>query len=67
VRAGTVAPQFEFITRAWLTNADFPSPGVGVDPLRNYEQVQCGGYFFVPPVTNANRPWTWVLPDAPSA
>jgi Dyp-type peroxidase family len=65
--ARTISTQFEFITRAWLTNADFPSPGAGADPLRSYEQVLCGGYFFIPPVTNANRPWTWVLPDAPSA
>jgi deferrochelatase/peroxidase EfeB len=63
--ARSISTQFEFITRAWLTNDNFPSPGAGSDPLRSYEQVLSGGYFFVPPVTNANRPWTWILPATP--
>ncbi len=60
--ARSISTQFEFITRAWTTNDNFPSPGAGVDPLRNYEAVLCGGYFFVPPITATNRPWTWLLP-----
>jgi deferrochelatase/peroxidase EfeB len=60
----SISTQFEFITRAWLTNENFPTPGAGTDPLRGYEKVLCGGYFFVPAITNANRPWSWVLPGA---
>jgi deferrochelatase/peroxidase EfeB len=62
--ARSISTQFEFITRAWLTNPQFPSPNAGVDPLRNYEHVLCGGYFFVPAITNQSRPWTWVLPES---
>jgi deferrochelatase/peroxidase EfeB len=59
----TISTQFEFITRAWTTNPDFPRPGAGVDPLRAYEQVLCGGYFFVLAISNANKPWSWTLPE----
>lgn len=64
--ARTISTQFEFITRAWTINPDFPTPGTGVDPLRSYEKVIAGGYFFVPPIRTANKPWTWTLPDAPA-
>lgn len=60
----TISTQFEFITRAWTNNPEFPRPGAGVDPLRAYEQVLCGGYFFVPAIRNANKPWSWKLPEA---
>jgi deferrochelatase/peroxidase EfeB len=59
----TITTQFEFITCAWTTNPNFPRPNDGVDTLRAFEHVLCGGYFFVPPVTNAAKPWTWVVPD----
>lgn len=62
----TLSTQFEFITRAWLINENFPRPGAGADPLRRFEQVLCGGYFFVPAIETPNRPWTWVLPAAAS-
>lgn len=65
--ARSISTQFEFITRAWITNNDFPSPGAGTDPLRAYEQVIAGGYFFIPPVRTASKPWTWLLPESPSA
>jgi deferrochelatase/peroxidase EfeB len=59
----TLSTQFEFMTRAWTINPDFPTPGVGVDLLRSFEStVLCGGYFFVPPVETRTKPWTWVLP-----
>lgn len=59
----TLSTQFEFMTRAWIINPDFPSPGAGPDLLRSFESaVLCGGYFFVPPVETRTRPWTWMLP-----
>lgn len=61
----SISTQFEFITRAWTINPDFPTPGAGPDPLRSYEQVIAGGYFFIPPVRTATKPWSWILPDAP--
>jgi deferrochelatase/peroxidase EfeB len=60
--ARTITTQFEFITRAWTANADFPAPGTGIDLLRRFETVLCGGYFFVPPLQRANEPWSWQLP-----
>ncbi len=62
--ARTLTTQFEFITRAWNTNPDFPRPGVGTDRLRDIETVLCGGYFFVPPLTAAAQPWSFALPPA---
>lgn len=62
--ARTISTQFEFITRAWTTNPDFPTPGTGPDPLRAYEQVLCGGYFFVAPIASPNKPWSWILPPS---
>jgi len=62
--ARTITTQFEFITRAWTANPDFPQPGTGPDPLRTIETVLCGGYYFVPPITNANKPWTFTLPPS---
>jgi deferrochelatase/peroxidase EfeB len=58
----TISTQFEFITRAWTTNPDFPRPGSGLDALRAYERVLSGGYFFVPPIADAKQPWSWVVP-----
>lgn len=58
----TITTQFEFITRAWTVNPDFPTPGTGPDRLREIETVLCGGYYFVPPLTNANHPWSFALP-----
>lgn len=62
--ARTITTQFEFITRAWTANPDFPFPGAGIDALRALEAVLCGGYFFVPPLQRADQPWSWVLPAA---
>ena len=59
----TISTQFEFITRAWTNNPDFPEPGTGVDAIRPFDAtVLAGGYFFVPAVARASQPWTWVLP-----
>jgi len=59
----TISTQFEFITRAWTNNPDFPEPGTGVDAIRRFDTaVLAGGYFFVPGVARASQPWTWVLP-----
>jgi deferrochelatase/peroxidase EfeB len=63
--ARTTSTQFEFIFRAWLRNADFPHQGAGPDRLlfgTLPETVHCGGYYFVPAVRAAARPWDWVLP-----
>lgn len=59
----TLSTQFEFIERAWTTNANFPQQGAGVDRLRQFEQVICGGYYFIPAVRHSRQPWTWVLPE----
>lgn len=61
--ARTITTQFEFITRGWTINPDFPAPGTSVDALRRFEaQVLCGGYFFAPPLSFVTKPWSWVLP-----
>jgi deferrochelatase/peroxidase EfeB len=60
--ARTLTTQFEFITRAWTTNEQFPRPGAGVDALRAFEHVLFGGYFFVPPLQRAHEPWSWLVP-----
>jgi len=58
--ARTITTQFEFVTRAWTINENFPVPGAGIDALRRFEQqVLCGGYFFVPPLQRGNQPWSW--------
>jgi deferrochelatase/peroxidase EfeB len=62
--ARTITTQFEFITRAWTANADFPFPSAGVDALRALESVLCGGYFFVPPLGRSTQPWSWIVPPA---
>lgn len=62
--ARTITTQFEFITRAWTANPDFPFPGAGPDSLRAFESVLCGGYFFAPPLKNGNQPWSWHIPSA---
>jgi deferrochelatase/peroxidase EfeB len=58
----TITTQFEFITRAWTANENFPAPGSGVDAFRQFEHVIAGGYFFVPPLERAREPWSWILP-----
>lgn len=60
----TITTQFEFITRAWTANPNFPRPNSGVDMLRAFEHVLCGGYFFAPPLRRAREPWSWVVPDS---
>jgi deferrochelatase/peroxidase EfeB len=60
--ARTISSQFEFITRAWTANPNFPRPDAGVDAFRRLEAVLCGGYFFVPAIKNAHEPWSWILP-----
>ena len=59
----TISTQFEFMTRAWTANPNFPTPGAGVDQFRALEEVLCGGYYFVPPLEHRSRPWSWVVPD----
>jgi deferrochelatase/peroxidase EfeB len=59
----TITTQFEFITRAWTTNPNFPQPNTGTDPLRDIETVLCGGYFFVLPLTKSSQPWSFGLPS----
>jgi Dyp-type peroxidase family len=58
----SISTQFEFIERAWLVNPHFPEANTGVDLLRQFESVLCGGYFFVPAVRHARQPWSWVVP-----
>ncbi len=58
----TLSTQFEFMTRAWTINPHFPQENAGVDMLRSFESVLCGGYFFVPPLTHYNQPSTWFVP-----
>jgi Dyp-type peroxidase family len=62
--ARTITTQFEFITRAWTTNEDFPHPGTGVDAFRRFETVLGGGYYFVPPLEKASQPWSWIVPPS---
>jgi len=62
----TLSTQVEFAMRAWLRNDDFPTPGAGPDPLLAAETgVLAGGYFFVPPLDDSRKPWTWRLPRQP--
>jgi deferrochelatase/peroxidase EfeB len=59
----TITTQFEFITRGWITNPNFPTPNAGVDAFRQFETVVLsGGYFFAPPLSNGSQPWSWVIP-----
>ncbi|MDP9336036.1 MAG: Dyp-type peroxidase [Actinomycetota bacterium] len=58
----TLSTQFEFIERAWTTNPNFPQQNAGVDRLRQFEDVICGGYYFVPAIAHRRQPWSWVLP-----
>jgi deferrochelatase/peroxidase EfeB len=63
--ARTISTQFEFIFRGWMRNPDFPEQGSGLDALlfeRLGEKVLGGGYYFVPPVKDKAKPWTWDLP-----
>lgn len=59
----TISTQFEFITRAWMKNENFPRPGAGVDKLIEFDtRVLAGGYYFAPPLSNKAQPWSWILP-----
>jgi deferrochelatase/peroxidase EfeB len=59
----TISTQFEFIFRAWMRNANFPTPGAGVDALFGFEkQVLCGGYYFVPALADPCDLGSWILP-----
>lgn len=61
----TLSTQFEFIFRGWITNPNFPRPGVGVDRLMQFDtHVLAGGYYFVPPLDDLRKPWTWHVPEA---
>jgi deferrochelatase/peroxidase EfeB len=61
----TVSTQFEFIFRGWITNPNFPRPGAGVDRLRQFDtHVLAGGYYFVPPLDDERRPWSWHVPQS---
>jgi deferrochelatase/peroxidase EfeB len=60
----TLSTQFEFIFRAWMRNANFPSEGAGPDRLFQFESgVLAGGYYFVPPLEHRTRPWSWIIPS----
>ncbi len=64
----TLSTQFEFIFRGWITNRDFPHPDAGVDRLRQFDtQVLAGGYYFVPPLDDERKAWTWHVPQPTSA
>jgi deferrochelatase/peroxidase EfeB len=64
----TISTQFEFIFRGWITNPDFPRPGAGIDRLRQFDtHVLAGGYYFVPPLDNEHKPWTWHVPQPTGA
>lgn len=61
--ARSISTQFEFIFRAWMRNPNFPDQNSGADRLFRFEkQVITGGYYFVPPIEQPGKPWTWVLP-----
>lgn len=61
----SLSTQVEFMFRAWLRNKDFPTPGAGPDPLMALDNnVLAGGYYFIPPLTDTRKPWTWNLPLA---
>lgn len=59
----TLSTQFEFITRAWLRNENFPQSQAKSDPLLGFDApVLAGGYYFVPPLEHASQPWSWHIP-----
>lgn len=61
----TISTQFEFVVRAWMRNADFPSPGAGIDRLLAFDiRVLGGGYYFAPALDHQDRAWTWILPTS---
>lgn len=61
----SLSTQIEFILRAWLRNPDFPAVGAGPDPLMAIDsEVFAGGYYFVPPLADVRKPWTWTIPAA---
>jgi Dyp-type peroxidase family len=59
----SISPQIEFVLRAWMFNANFPTQGAGVDQLiQFFSRTLCGGYYFVPPLTAAHDPVSWAIP-----
>jgi len=61
----SLSTQFEFITRAWLNNPNFPTPGAGVDAMSQFVlPAVCGGYYFAPPLQDQARPESWYVPAA---
>jgi Dyp-type peroxidase family len=61
----TLSTQFEFIFRGWITNPHFPHPDAGIDRLRQFDtHVLAGGYYFIPPLDDKRKPWTWHVPPA---
>ncbi|UVK41273.1 Dyp-type peroxidase [Mesorhizobium sp. AR10] len=51
----SIVDQFEFITKEWLNNSDFPGKGAGVDALlgqpgKSWVVPTGGGYYFAPSV-----------------
>jgi deferrochelatase/peroxidase EfeB len=61
----TISTQFEFIFRAWMRNANFPAPNTGADALFAFEsEVLCGGYYFVPPLSDPCDASSWLLPSS---
>ena len=60
--ARTTSTQFEFTVRGWLRKPNFPTAGAGIDPLLQRDTAIAGGYYLVPAVDNAKKPWTWRLP-----
>lgn len=59
----SLSTQVEFVLRAWLFNPNFPAPDTGIDPLLKFETaVIAGGYYFMPAISDPDRPWSWKLP-----
>jgi deferrochelatase/peroxidase EfeB len=59
----SISTQFEFIFRAWMRNSNFPVPNAGPDALFAFEsQVICGGYYFVPGLSDPCDATSWLLP-----
>ena len=51
----SIVDQFEFITKEWINNSDFPDEGAGADALlgqpgKTWVVPTGGGYYFAPSV-----------------
>lgn len=60
----TLSTQVEFVQRAWLNNPNFPQVGAGADLLMSRfvePRLQCGGFYFVPPLARPQQPWSWTI------